>query len=551
MNTVNDTEKLHIDEFLAVMADGDLDEAKVKNFEELLLDRSDLQDYYATRLGHQLLLLNQLKYFHPELGCDSGQFYPSISPLIPGLTDDCMPPEYGDRLEPLSLAPARWQPKYDWRYVLGLACSFLLGAVVAIWSSQGRQLASWSTPTPEHPSVPTADPIESAKIGESASPDTKDPAATPPEVTDNGLMVNSRRSLNLVSNITRTESIESMELPCKSDFTGSVYKPCTGTALLHREEGTPERGYLIALEPGQQMDIYIDTTAHDQNALSIVELDERGELAGGWTTFDNLFEKNANLPVRRLGKIGYLSEYNPSDQTKYFLFVGSHMLPGQTIDRRWYQSDFRVRLSSDDLTVVGWDDSGTARYNGPVPVDYQPDYDFNDVMMTVHFTSPESPENPVGAGIVNYLPLPQEEEAFAEKVGLGCKLQVTPGHELILSTACNSSTLNSVQIVELPSKRIIWRKSNEPDESGNQPEGDFGVFAIRNLSDKPVLYEFQSFHRQKAEEGEEPSDWSASPFRVFAGGERHVLFGFEDHPGDPIHHNNEDVNVIGRLLKLE
>ena len=267
-------------------------------------------------------------------------------------------------------------------------------------------------------------------------------------VEGEGFTVVDFRTMKVLSRLTRTSLLTSMLLPhCHSSETDEITL-CSGVAWMERSPGNKERGCLVALPPGTMLDLYVDTDAEDQDALAVVEMDPLGHMTGGKISFSNVREGTDDTTKRRAGCIGNYSVFNDSSFTKYFLFAGSHVLPKQAVDESWYQSDYQVQYESDDLLVIGWDDSGYSDVPKPTYGDFTPDRDFNDIRAILRFSRPGE-SRPKSTG-VEYIPQPQRSGTILDESDKGYIFDVKPGEQAVILVGASASLPNSTYVIELP-----------------------------------------------------------------------------------------------------
>ncbi len=353
------------------------------------------------------------------------------------------------------------------------------------------------------------------------------------------LVVRDIQSLQLLSRLTKTNSLTSLHLPrCSSDEAPGITL-CSGTAWMEKSSAQRERGYVVALAPGCQMDLYVYTDAAYQNGLGVVELDDDGRMTGGALSFSNLEKGDAQSAKRRVGSIGNYSEFNDRSETKYYLLTGSHRLPEQAAEEMWHLSDFKVQYDSGDLMVIGWDDSGYIEGQR----DQLPDRDYNNVRAVLRFSRPGASKQPPSA-VIDYSPDADQDFALADEINTGYTLDVKPGEMLALLISSSAELQNSVRIVDVPSRRIIWQCDGSPSDSEGTQAADRGVYVIRNYSATVRRYEIQAQHAQPTESGGQL--WQNNPYQVVENEDRSVIVGFEDSISVPANVDWNDIRVYAR-----
>lgn len=538
---MKDHEISHIDHCVAAIAEGGASDDDLRKLGEMLEGYADLQDYYARTLRHQLLIQNELNLTQlsfrsvvPEASepetCGTGSSCRELANRMDLDLADSVNEK--SRREGRSTKRSTAMTAWSWP---GTIAGMMLIALVA--TQLLRKDASSHLPLDSIAAVPKQVPqLESSS--DAASSDK---------------VVRNDRALNLLSQITRTEAISgirftSSHAPLQGEAGGL---PSTGTAWLERNESGIERGYLVALEPGQQMDVRIDASAISQNALSMMEIASDGRIGGGWSSFNNLLNDDISLPLRRQGCVGRCSEYNATDSTRYFLFAGSHILPQQSEDENWYQSDCRVRFQRDELLVVGWDDRGYEPASNLAFDDYDPDLDYNDMVATIHLHRPESADavKAAAANTIDYSPAPLRETFVTDEIDRGCALEVPAGKRLVMTVTCNAELQNAFRIVETKTERILWMDEGTPYVKDKSQPSDRGVFVITNYTDEPQQYLFQALRRSYGDTQADP--WRVSSLRKFAGGKDHLIFGFEDSLHIYNHRDWHDISVIAHWFDLD
>lgn len=367
------------------------------------------------------------------------------------------------------------------------------------------------------------------------------------------LVVRDASALKVLSRLIRTEPMLSLRLPqCSLESTHGATL-CSGTAWMERAPGDHERGYLVALRPGCLMDVYVDTDAEGQNALGVVEIDSEGQMTGSTLSFNNLVEGDVRLTQRRTGSIGNYSVYNDGHHTKFYLFAGSHLLTGSDGEGMWHQSDYRVLHDSNHSLVIGWDDSGCTVVDEPHVLpnpDHARDFDFNDISAIIRFSGVGF-EVTSASNDVQYSPAPPAEREIADDAERGYALDVKPSEELVMMASSSAFLQNSIKIIEVPSREVLWQQDGTAPNTDKSPyqEGERGVYVIRNFSDRVQRIELYSRHQP--DPNATTGQWRTSPYKVLAEGNASITVGFEDSPDDPSRLDWNDIRVHARWFSME
>jgi len=524
---MNESEEFDIDRLVSEIADEGVSPERMARLNEFLRDRPDLQQHYSRAMALHVLLefefdlsMQQLQPVLPRSDRQSPRIVPSAS-------DDCV--VLSARIGKDVSAAARKSHRlrgYVW-LTLASATAFV-GAFVGynLWFSSSQSSAMgrlWPK-------------IVDRRV------DVQRPSNDSDDRSPEGLVVRDTQSLRLISRVTKTESLTSLHLPrCPSEDAPGLTL-CSGTAWMEKTPAQRERGYVVALAPGYQLDLYVYTDALYQNGLSIVELDNDGRMTGDSLSFSNLEKGNPRSTKRRLGCIGNYSESNDSTSTKYYLLTGSHRIlqPGGA-EEVWKLSDFKVQYDSDDLMVIGWDDSGYVQDDrGMVP-----DRDYNDVRAMMRFSRPDDSSRSLDH-TVSYSPEPERDLALAEHTENGYSLDVNPGQTLALLVSSSADFQNSLRIVDDASRKIIWESDGTQPDSSETLSADRGVYVIRNFGDTVRRYEIQSRRAQALESG--GHKWQYNPYQILADGDQSVIIGFEDSMTVPANVDWDDIRVNARWL---
>ena len=504
-------EKQQIREIAACIAEKQANDEMLARLAALIESNEELQEYYSTTLFQQMLLQNELDLGRMEF-CSVVATKPDQAASKQSVEFSCqdlatlasLDLETTPSKNALPTTSGSSRRSLYWGVYSAIAATLFVALYYAFRSAPD-QVATVSLP-PTVAAIPLSNPTE----GE--------------------VVVRDDRALSILGQLTRTGSLDSIRLSsCLSTLNPTEgLCPCTGTAWLEQGQDNDQPGYLVALEPGQQMDILVDASAWSQNSLSMVELDSEGRLSGGWTSFNNLYENNIEAPVRRHGLVGQRTEYNASNRTRYFLFAGSHILPSTSSESTWHLSDCRVRFENDFLLAIGWDDRVYVPSDESESETLTSDKDFNDMVATIHFTTPEvakvDMELPHPA--VEYMPAPIVERMIVDDIDYGQHLEVKPGERLILSCCSSAELQNRIRLIELDTNRVVWVNEGTPYVEGQKQPGDRGIYVISNRSDQPQRFLLQVHHHSYEDDPTDP--WRTTFGRQLCGNEKHAYFGFED-----------------------
>lgn len=500
---MRDYEKHKVDQLLSDIADGG-DRNAAAELNELLLDRPELQRYYAMSIT--VLALLRLESLQSSTRTSAVEdLRASVDSLVlPNCTPGSgVPGKFG----PLSMRNA-WK-RSPLRFAsLGLAGAAALLLVFVIAPSLVSHRLDKSD---QHASSSLALMIDgNAKVVE----------------------VRDRQSLRLVGELTRQPRVTNLVLPVCEAAQEHRIALCSGGAWIHRMPHGVERGYLLALPPGCLVKADIDADAAGVNCLAVAEVDASGSTTGESLVFDNSATQTADRDLGGaicVGRIGSFSKSNTSLSTKYYLFTGSHAITGSAADASWRQSDYKIQLDAENVLVIGWDDSGYAAAEESA-INNAPDRDFNDIRVVLRFAYPDSlGSHPVA--LSRYLPEPNsDQDSLRTRTGIGHAFEVAPGAEVLISASSDALYRNSLRVVELgaASPRTIWRHDGFAEGSGlrRRVPSDLGVYLIRNTSKNVHRYEIQGLHKRSI--GNDNTPWSPSSFRLLDSDERSRVVGFED-----------------------
>lgn len=496
-------EQFEIDRLLSQIADEGASSQSVALLGELLFNRPDLQQHYAKAMRLHMMLAYEMWLSSPTL-----------KPVIPEPEYQC-PQERGESCsisEDLMVSLGRDASLggetlgfRQWSRWSALAVLLLAAIGIGIWMDGSR--------------------ISDLTLFHSISSDRRQDSVPGATLIDGeGLMVRDVRTMKVLSRLTRTSLLTSMLLPNCLSSESSEITLCSGVAWMERSPGDKERGYLVALPPGTMLDLYVDTDAEDQNALAVVEIDPLGRMTGGTISFSNVIEGDDDSTKRRAGCIGNYSVFNDSSFTKYYLFAGSHVLPSQAVDETWYQSDYQVQYESNDLLVIGWDDSGYSPVPQPTYGDFTPDRDYNDIRAILHFSRPGSVRSrPTG---VELYPTPLRNGTALDASNKGFVFDVKPGEQLVLMVSASARLPNSTYLIDLPSREVLWELNGIQADGTMSPDMEQATLIIRNYGDTVRQYQLYGRYQPRIAGGD--STWQPLPYKVLADGDGSVTVGFED-----------------------
>lgn len=524
MSQMSEADKLQIDRILSAIADEGASQERMQRLEALLRDRPDLQAYYARVMAMHTVLAYEFSLSDQPFGPVLGPHGPAGGPESRAAAQACE--NLSTRIQ-RDLRAGVVRRAQRWGLALALGCAACLAIAFAgysLWHSSGGRAATAA--------------VRKERLWSPSRPVAKH---------DGGVVVRDQRSLELLGKLTRDPSITSLLLPKANDHGAPGFTLCSGAAWIERPPSVRERGYLVALPASCMMNVYLDTDANGQNALAVAELDRVGLTTGRTLQFNNLADGGETLPptARRTGAIGKFTEFNDSSSPMYYILAGSHMLLGGAGEELWYQSDYRVQLDSENLLVIGWDDSG---YSGRVKPDLGkalPDRDYNDMRAILWFSFPGE-ERTIAESAPTYSPPPLSPAPVAAARGSGYLIDVKPGEELVLAVSGYARLQNSFQVVETETGRVLWRHDGSPPGAEVEQAKDRGVYVIRNYSSAPRQYELQGRYRNA--DASKDSPWRTSPYKVLANDEGSVTVGFEDSVDVPARVDWKDIRVYARWL---
>jgi hypothetical protein len=358
----------------------------------------------------------------------------------------------------------------------------------------------------------------------------------PPLLVQNGsldavgaepLLVSDPDLMRSLMRLTKTPLPSSIAIPRAQPAGASTLTLCSGSAWISRAGHPPEQGYLIALPPGEQIEIFADAEAQTQNALSIMEVDGQGHAVRQALSFSNQSGPGSSIPHQRIGCVGEWIKSNDGAATRYFLLVGSHVLQTSSKNPSWRLSAFRVQFDRENLLVVGWDDSGYSEV--PTP-HYIPDLDFNDMRAVIRFSHGRS-EPPARLSGVQFIPeplpsgVPSRSFSNEQPSAASYEVRVRAGQDLLLMLSHETEEPRQVQLVDAESDRLVWDVVLTRDSHAKL--GD-GIWLIRNRSQADRRF---SVHLRCVENrGPAEGVTHDIPFKVLSSEDASAIVGFSTAP---------------------
>lgn len=509
-------EQIRIEQLVSEIVESDGNGEALAVLNSLLLDRPDLQTYYARCLSMHMLLSSELADSH-------GYFTsPLDDDFLCGDIGACQPAGAELTLHtPNKPVALHREPNSRWLSGALTAIALSLLIVVLLRGYQFEKQANQSGSLLAEPSSNWHHDVDDALVW------TEDTQAA-----------------NLVSRLTRTSTPSRLLLPSSRGVQHGSPQLTGGTAWMEYKAGSRERGRLIPLPPNTTMDVFIDTDASSHNTLSIVELDSTGLPVGANYSVGNVVgeQEHANL---RSGWIGEFSQSNPTSKTKYFLFTGAYLDRRTTDSPYWAPSDFRIYVDSPELIIAGWDDrtytTAKAEDTSPGETSMWQDCDYNDIRAIVRFTNLDG--RPLCTVHEEFVPAIEEGDALAvaDELGTGFAFNVRPGEEVYLMVTGYAAMQNAVQVVDTDNQRVLWRHDGIPlaGEWTDQFPADRGVYVIRNLSDRVHSYELQAscLYNKKRQ------DWRRTPYKLFGENSATAIVGFEDSVNSRVNTDWQDILV--------
>ena len=508
---MSQSEKLRIEQLLSAIADEGTSHDPIAELDALLRDRPDLQSHYARAMQMHVhleyefnLSMQRSAPLLPQptrLPRDEGAESRDVSKTAFQVKESRLIPGFADQSRRAWTAFSRSRTAQ----LTGVAVVLLVTTSVAIWNWRTSGAGDSLNRTVR---ASSADPNQDREINHA-----------------DRLVVNDALSLQTFSRLTNTSLPTNIALPRTQLSPSTGLTLCSGTAWIERAPRQFERGYLVALPPGQRMDVFVDTEAETENELSLMELDDQGRVTGQTVAFNNLVRGDASKPDRRIGCVGELSEYNSSSSTRHFLLAGSHLLRTKETKASWRQSDYRVMFDSNDILVIGWDDSGYVTENAP---EFDPYRDFNDMRVVLRFSSQDH-SGLASKPAVEYSPMPFGEglssvDSIADDHNTASyDLDVKPGQELLLMISRAARERSLTQVIEVDSQRVVWQLSLSPDPP--KPLSS-SIYHIQNHSETVKRYRLRVFHGSKG--NHTLGDWHNSSYKVLSRDDESVTLGFSE-----------------------
>lgn len=513
---MKEREKAEIDRIVCEIADEGVSAERIRKLEDLLLNRPDLQSHYSnmTRLGTLLRC---------EFGESSLNAQAVVAPAEQGDMPEGACASLVNRVE-RDVATPNWTRRIA--LLTGIAAMLVIGYGLLRPQSDELQPLAQSTQ-------------DNTELGGDSQ------AGASAESTLASLPIRNLRDLEVLSRITRTEAIQCLWLPRRESkgIAGvhqSGWELSGGNAWIDRSVGGRDRGYVVSVPPGVRMDMRVDTDACCQNALGMVELNQKGRMSGATIAFNNLSAGNSADSERLTGCIGHYSVNNDASGRRNFLIAGSYCVERPDGTGDWKQSDYALLFESHDLLVIGFDDSGYS--NVEIGQEDDRDRDFNDMCAFIHFSSADGPSRRVPTG-VSYVPASIEDPLNRVEKQNGYLLAVRPGEKLLIAVTSSASLQNSVRIIEENSRQVIWQHDgSKPGTSDSSFQmGQRGIYLVYNNSDTVRRYELQGRSITETDDGE--GTWIDSPHSVLDEGDNWVSIGFEDSPDKPLWVDWNDIRV--------
>lgn len=328
---------------------------------------------------------------------------------------------------------------------------------------------------------------------------------------------------------------------------------------LERFNTYPARGFVVPVNPGCRIEAYVDASAEGANQLAILEIDELGQPLRQAILFSNdeASGSEAARSGKRFGRLGRWTDENTTSERRYFLLAGLHRLHDAPADRTWRVSDFAVLIREPHLVHIGWDDSGvhadeTWPEVGPArPSDYQADYDFDDMSVSIRIIDPSEMPKRSEPAPRTFPPshalgeLPPESEAVHPLV-------VEPGEAVIVRAISGVTSDCRVAVANAETREVLWSLDNRSmaidargrfSTSPRARNKDTGAFCIENTTD--ATHNFVVVARVRAQ-GAAADDWYASEPRVLLEAQDYTIVGFQNGPADGGH---QDIWVTTHRIK--
>lgn len=492
-----DQEKNRIEELLSEIADEGDSRAAVTALEELLADRPELQQHYAKSVSTHLLL-------RAELSLGGTQFRPLFEPAATSAAPPLSPPVATPHSQK---TPGLRIKTPGGLFSHALAATFAAIAATALISVYGG--SAWREKASR---LPTAIPVGGITM------------------SDDGILIRNALMLNRVERLTRTNSLNSLLLPTTDSDSSDAFTLCSGSVWMEYAPYKKERGYLLTLAPGQSMDVLVHTNALCANVLGVMEVSPAGELMGRSLSFTNVIEGGTS-PVPLLPEsIGRFSDINLGTTNRYFLFTGTHKVLDQIDSEEWYASDYETQLLTDELLVLGWDDSGfteTTPAPGESSADsFDADCDYDDIRVVVRFNPPSKAVEADGDSKL-YTPAPRtNSSADKAPLGEGYIVDIRPNEMALLLVSSNANKQNRLQVIDDATEEIVWTHRCRCHALQHYP--DQSVYLIENPSNTVRRYRLSGQVLADSASYSEQGPWLETAHNVVATSDRVVTVGFED-----------------------
>lgn len=519
--------KHEIERLLSEVADQGPARASTDALQAILLDEPELQRHYARVAGLHTLLQYEFQHAAPNF---SSLLEPPPLTGLPaaGGADSSPDATAQNQLAAHTESPPQARGlRIRWYYTAALAASLALVALGGL-SFFGESMG-----------VAQRDNQE-ATIAQSGAPPAKSQDNPVERPSDNHVMVRDQQSLLLLSRVTKTTLVSSLEYPAQSLAEPLQLTLCTGTVWMKEYSGTQERGYVVSLAPGCTLDLFVDADSRGLNSLAVVEVDEEGEATGESVSFGNRSNSGNEEAVSKLGCIGSWSKHNGTSEPKFYLFTGSHVLNEQSEDESWHLSDYRLFLNTPGLLYIGWDDSGYRVDEPEAPAHYRADRDFDDISATIHILPPtHQPESHAQRVAMSPQPLEGSLLIDEEEAATGYKVSLASGESMALRITAEAKLPNSIAIVEADSRRVLWRQDRIWDQTVVNPQKERSAYLIQNNSGDVQSYLLVGSHCSTREAKERK--WLPTPYRVLHGDDDTLTVGFEDNASG--HEDWNDIQV--------
>ena len=521
------SEQREIERLVDEVAEEGASAERIGRLGTILLDRPDLQQYYA-----RVMALHSLLTY--ELDLSLHKFTP-----LAELEVSCPPYTSGnDRLTLLDklhrIAPwGRFQQRP--RRVMLLAALSVASAILIValfWGMIGKRPAT-------------------AQRNETGADHATTSVSVGALVDGNrNLVVRDERSLSNFSRATNTPLLSSMLFPVCNAREFPVLTFCSGTVWMEHESGERDRGHIVAVPSGYTIELLVDADARGQNALSIVEFDEYGRIDGSTVNFNNMGDDDAS--DGGFANIGRWSQRNDTGHTKYFLFTGTHTLLNhlsQTTTPKselWRLSNYRVLLDLSHTVYIGWDDSGYTVKTDTLapPRTGKADYDFDDITAFVRIVPPESTGH--RSGELRYVPRSDMGHLVVEPDRHAYQFSVAPGTGMVLRVTTDAAFLTGVDIVEKATREVVWHLQNEP-RRGHQAPSVTKVYYVENGTDEVHRYYVRAMHKVAGHGKLVIGPWLPTAYRVGFADETRTIVAYEDRPS-VVHCDWNDVLIQLRSI---